>query len=103
MICAVLHWDLQRVMQLTWPQFEYVSLQLHRLQYMTAKNEVYFGICGALGNAENLRNLLDSAGDFTITDEPDLTYTPEELAAAMERADRIIAEQQAKEKNKHGN
>lgn len=83
---------------LTWPQFVYISCQLYRLQYQRAKNEVHFGVCAALGGDKNRQNLMDSAGDFFIEEpEPELTYTQEELAAAMAKLDRIKAAQAAKE------
>lgn len=97
-ICAVLGWDLRRVLGLTWPQFQYVSLQLHRLQYLRAKNEVFFGVCAALGGENNRQNLLDNAGNFFVEEpEPELQYTSEELAVAEKRMDRITAERRSAE------
>ena len=103
MICAVLGWSLQQVLGLTWPQFEYISCKLHRLQYQRAKNEVHFGVCAALGGSRNRENLLKSAGDFLMDEpEPELTYTQEELEAAMAKADKIAAQQAAVEKQERG-
>lgn len=80
------------MLRLTWPQFTYISCQLCRLQYQRAKNEVFFGVCASLGGNENRENLMDNAGDFFIEEpEPELTYTQEELDAAMKRADKIAA------------
>lgn len=80
------------MLRLTWPQFTYISCQLYRLQYQRAKNEVFFGVCASLGGKENRENLLESSGDFFIAEkDPDLSYTQEELDAAMKRADKIAA------------
>lgn len=97
MICSLLGWSLQQVLNLTWPQFEYISLQLYRLQYQRAKNEIHFGICAAM-DSKNRKTLLGIAGDLFM-DEPetDLTYTKEELDAAMAKADEIAAQNAAAE------
>ena len=98
LICTVLGWSLQQVLHLTWPQFDYISGQIKRLQYWRAKNEVFFGVAAAFGDKEDKRNLFDSAGDVFVEEpEPELTYTQEELAAAMAKLDRIRAAQAAKE------
>lgn len=97
MICSVLGWSLQQVLNLTWPQFVYISCELHRLQYQRAKNEVHFGVCAALGGETNRKNLIDSAGDFFLEEKQ--TYTKEDLAAAMDKLEKITAAAKAEEKN----
>lgn len=88
------------MLALTWPQFEYISCQLHRLQYQRAKNEVFFGIAAALGGEKNRKNLMESAGGFVergADDAANMSYSEEELAAAMAKIDKIIARQSAAE------
>ena len=95
--CAVLGWSLGEVLSLTWPQFEYITCQLCRIQYNRAKNEVLFGAAAVLGD-KTREALLKSAGDFFFDDEaPVLDFTPEQLAAAEVRMDKILAEQEKQE------
>lgn len=91
-MCAVLGWSLQQVFSLTFPQFQYISCQLHKLQYQRAKNEVFFGVAAALGGKDNRENLMASAGGFLQeTEAGNMSYTQEELAAAMDKLNAIIA------------
>jgi len=85
LIAHVFGWTIRQVLQLTWPQFEYISLNICRIQYWHAKNEVFFGVSAAFGSEKSKNTLFDSAGDFFIRQEPDMSYTPEQLAAAEAR------------------
>ncbi len=86
LIAHVFGWTIPQVMALTWPQFEYITYNICRLQYWHAKNEIYFGISAAFGSDKNRDNLFDCAGDFFLkAPEPDMSYTPEQLAAAEAR------------------
>lgn len=86
MVANAFGWTIDDVLALTWPQFEYITCNINRLQYWRAKNEVFFGVTAALGSDKNRENLFDCAGDFFIRQpEPDMSYTPEELAAAEAR------------------
>ena len=90
-ICAVFGWTLPDVFALTWPQFFKVILEVRRIQYQRAKNEVYFGVCAAIGGGEAETDLLNEAGSFMLGEEmPELSYTEEELRIAEERMKAII-------------
>lgn len=95
-MCAVLGWSLDAVLSLTWPQWEYISCQLCRIQYNRAKNEVRFGVCASIsaGAAEVLDR---SAGDYFFDDAPKLTYTDEELKIAEARMDEINRQREKEE------
>ncbi len=97
-ICAVFGWTLQQVFALTWPQFEKISFEVESLQFARAKNEVYFGICAALGGGKSQENLMDAAGSFVTEEEPELEFTEEELRMAEERMAEELRKRKEKEK-----
>ena len=101
-ICAVFGWTLPQVFCLTIPQFFKVCNEAHRVQYQRAKNEVYFGVCAALGNEENRKDLFDSAGSFCLDDgDVELPYTDEELRIAEERMAQVLEQRRKEEEEKN--
>lgn len=93
-------WTLQQVFGLTWPQFCNVSALLYKVQFQRAKNEVYFGVCAAIGGEDSQKCLMKSAGSFLKEDETKLEYTEEEYKAAEARLAEIIKKREEEERKR---
>lgn len=102
LICGAFGWTLPQVFALTWPQFCKVGEEVRRIQFQRAKNEIYFGICAALGGGEMQEILMQSAGDVITEKQPDLSYTAEQLAAAEKRMAELNEQRKRQEEQKHG-
>ena len=90
-------WRIADVLNLTWPQFEYISTNIARLGYWRAKNEVFFGVTAALGGEDSKKNLFACAGEIVTEPEINMDYTAEDLAAPRKRMQEILAQRRAME------
>ena len=88
-MCAVFGWTISDVFHLTWPQFMYIGTEIERIEFMRARNEMYFPVCAALGDEKTQTEFLESAGKFVLPDEDpvNLSYTKEDLKRAQARMD----------------
>lgn len=103
LICGAFGWTLPQVFSLTMPQFFKAGAEVQRVQFQRAKNEVYFGICAALGGGDTQKDLMESAGSVLIEDgNALLAYTDDELRAAEERMKAILEEQAKKQEANNG-
>jgi len=96
-LCAVFGWTLPEVFALTVPQFFKASSETCRLQYQRAKNEVFFGVCAAIGGGEAQEDLFKFAGSSVIDEKTELPFTEEELRMAEKRMNEIQEEQRRKQ------
>lgn len=80
-----------------------ISTEVRSLQYARAKNEVYLGICAAIGGGESQETLMAAAGSFLIEDKAQLGYTEEEYRLAEERMREIQRQRELAEKQKEKN
>jgi hypothetical protein len=103
LICGAFGWTLPQVFSLTLPQFMKAGVEVRRVQFQRAKNEIYFGVCAALGGGETQEDLMQSAGSVLIEPpEPELNYTEEELRQAEARMAAIIAQRKKEQEAKNG-
>lgn len=86
-MCAVFGWTIADVFHLTWPQFMCIGTEIERIEFMRARNEMYFPVCAAFGDKNVQEDFLNSAGKFVLPDDDpvNLSYTEEDLKRAQAR------------------
>lgn len=91
-MCAVFGWTITDVFRLTWPQFMYIGTELERIEFMRARNEMYFPVCAALGDSKTQGEFLASAGRFVLPDDApvNISYTEEDLKRAQARMNEYV-------------
>lgn len=89
-------WTLEYVFNLTWPVFMALALELvPRMRADAAIDEMYRPYVAAKAGGEASDRLFRRRGSFFLGDEPALLpVTPEALAAAQKKIDRIKAARQ---------